>query len=110
LIDQRALAMGHARALLGLENDADRLRLGQLVAARECSVRETEQLVRKAQEVEEDSAEEPAAPVVSELLKTKSLQVQLHQRAAGSGKLIVKFADLESRDALVAAIRQIAEL
>ena len=110
LIDQRALAMGHARALLGLENDADRLRLGQLVADRECSVRETEQLVRKAQEVEEDSAEEPAAPVVSELLKTKSLHVQLHQRAAGSGKLIVKFADLESRDALVAAIRQIAEL
>jgi len=102
--------MGHARALLGLENDADRLRLGQLVAARECSVRETEQLVRKALETEEDSAEESAAaPVVSELLKTKSLQVQLHQRAAGSGKLIVKFADLESRDALVAAIRQIAE-
>src|ERR1700678_2141231 len=65
---------------------------------------------RKAQEVEEASAEDPAAPVVSELLKTKSLHVQLHQRAAGSGKLIVKFADLESRDALVAAIRQIAEL
>jgi hypothetical protein len=35
--------------------------------------------------------------------------VQLHQRAAGSGKLVVKFADLESRDALVTAIRQIAE-
>jgi ParB family chromosome partitioning protein len=110
LIDERALAMGHARALLGLESDADRLRLGQLVAARECSVRETEQLVRKALEAQDDSAGEPVAPVVSELLKTKSLHVHLHQRAAGSGKLIVKFADLESRDALVAAIRQIAEL
>ncbi len=109
LIDERALAMGHARALLGLGSDADRLRLGLLVAARECSVRETEQLVRKALETDADSAEEPAAPVVSELLKTNSLHVQLHQRAAGSGKLVVKFADAESRDALVAAIRQIAE-
>lgn len=108
LIDQRALAMGHARALLGLESDAERLRLGQLVAEREYSVRETEQLVRKAMEPADDSAGPAAVPVVSELLKTKSVSVHLHQRAAGSGKLVVQFADLESRDALVAAIRQIA--
>jgi ParB family chromosome partitioning protein len=111
LIDERALAMGHARALLGLESDEDRRRVGQLVADRECSVRETEQLVRKAQETHEDpGADGTVAPVVSELLKTKTLHVQLHQRAAGSGKLVVKFADPQSRDALVAAIRQIAEL
>jgi ParB family chromosome partitioning protein len=115
LIDERALAMGHARALLGLDSDEDRLRLGQLVADRACSVRETEQLVRKAMETPEDpgaeegSAPEAIAPVVSELLKTRTFQVQLHQRAAGSGKLVVKFTDLQSRDALVAAIRQIAE-
>jgi hypothetical protein len=103
--------MGHARALLGLESDEDRRRVGQLVADRECSVRETEQLVRKAQETHEGpGADGTVAPVVSELLKTKTLHVQLHQRAAGSGKLVVKFADPQSRDALVAAIRQIAEL
>ncbi len=84
LIDDRMLAMGHARALLGLESDEDRLRLGQLVADRDYSVRETEQLVRKALETDEDSPEEPAAPVVSELLKTKTLHVQLpRKRAAG---------------------------
>ena len=55
-------------------------------------------------------ADGTVAPVVSELLKTRTLHVQLHQRAAGSGKLVVKFADPQSRDALVAAIRQIAEL
>jgi ParB family chromosome partitioning protein len=107
LIDERALAMGHARALLGLESDAERLRLGQLVAAREYSVRETEQLVRKALEADDDPVEKAAVPVVSEVLKTRSVSVHLHQRAAGSGKLVVQFADLESRDALVAAIRQI---
>ena len=108
LIDARALGMGHARALLGLESDEERLRLGQLVAAREYSVRDTEQLVRRALEGDEARADAGPAAVVSELFKTRSLHVQLHQRAAGSGKLIVRFADAESRDALVAAIARIA--
>jgi len=55
LIDSKALSMGHARALLGLENDAERVRLGQLVAERGYSVRETENLVRKALKGEGDS-------------------------------------------------------
>jgi ParB family chromosome partitioning protein len=112
LIDESVLSMGHGRALLALESDEDRSRLGQLVAARDYSVRDTEQLVRKALEGHEDRAEaEPAAAVavVSELLKTASLHVQLHQRAAGSGKLVVKFADVASRDALVSAITRIAQ-
>jgi ParB family chromosome partitioning protein len=113
LIDERTLAMGHARALLGLESDEDRLRIGQLVAERDYSVRETEELVRKAQEADATSVVAAAAAVpgavVSELWKTKSLHVHLHQRDEGSGKLVVKFADAEARDALVAAIRGIAE-
>jgi hypothetical protein len=48
--------------------------------------------------------------VVSELWKTRSLHVQLHQKdSEGPGKLVVKFADAQARDALVAAIRGIAE-
>ena len=42
LIDSKALSMGHARALLGLEDDAERERLAQVVAQRGLSVRETE--------------------------------------------------------------------
>jgi len=114
LVDERALAMGHARALLGLENEEDRLRIGTLVAERDYSVRETEELVRKAQEADVMGAvtATPAIPsaVVSELWKTRSLHVQLHQKDnEGPGKLVVKFADAQARDALVAAIRGIAE-
>jgi ParB family chromosome partitioning protein len=114
LVDERALAMGHARALLGLENEEDRLRIGTLVAEREYSVRETEELVRKAQEADAMGAVTAASAitgaVVSELWKTRSLHVQLHQKdSEGPGKLVVKFADAQARDALVAAIRGIAE-
>jgi ParB family transcriptional regulator, chromosome partitioning protein len=45
-----ALAMGHARALLGLPDEAAQLRIGRDVVARKLSVRETEVLVNKALE------------------------------------------------------------
>jgi ParB family chromosome partitioning protein len=43
-----ALSMGHARAILGLPDDAAQLRLGREVVAKQLSVRETEVLVKKA--------------------------------------------------------------
>ena len=45
-----ALSMGHARALLGLTDEAAQLRLARDVVARNLSVRETEALIRKASE------------------------------------------------------------
>ena len=51
------LSMGHARALLGLADEAAQLRVGRDVIARNLSVRETEALVRKASEA---PAEKPA--------------------------------------------------
>jgi ParB family chromosome partitioning protein len=52
LIDSKALSMGHARALLGLEDQAARERVAKAVVAGGLSVRETEKLVRKALEGE----------------------------------------------------------
>ena len=59
LIDSGALAMGHARALLGLPGEEERLRLGRLVVEpADYSVRDTEELVRRTLE----SGEERGAP------------------------------------------------
>jgi ParB family chromosome partitioning protein len=43
-----ALSMGHARALLGLPDEATQLRVARDVVAKSLSVRETEALVKKA--------------------------------------------------------------
>ena len=43
-----SLAMGHARALLGLPDEAAQLRIGRDVVAKQLSVRETEILVKQA--------------------------------------------------------------
>ena len=45
-----ALSMGHARALLGIADEATQLRLSRDIVAGGLSVRETEALIRKAQQ------------------------------------------------------------
>jgi ParB family transcriptional regulator, chromosome partitioning protein len=54
------LSMGHARALLGLADEADQRRTARDVIARSLSVRETESLVKKI--VEGGGAPQPEAP------------------------------------------------
>jgi len=54
-----ALAMGHARALLGLPDEAAQLRIGREVVAKQLSVRETEVLVKKSLEPSTERSEPP---------------------------------------------------
>jgi ParB family chromosome partitioning protein len=111
LIDSKALNMGQARALLGLAQDAERVRVAELVVQRALSVRETERLVadvaRRAGRpgVAPKTADDPA---ISEVLRTPGVRVELQQKAAGSGTLIVEFKDPQTRDALLAAIKAAA--
>ena len=110
LIDSKAISMGHARALLGLEHDAERVRLGELVAERGLSVRETENLVRKALKGESTGARKPPElSVVSEVLRTPGVRVELQQKTNGSGKLMVEFEDGGTRDAIIDAIKAAVE-
>jgi ParB family chromosome partitioning protein len=109
LIDSKALSMGHARALLGLRDDAARERLGQLVAQRGFSVRETENLVRKTLEGAGTARKAPESTVVSEVLRTKTLHVQLQQRTTGSGKIVIEFTDSDARDQLLNLIRSLKD-
>ena len=111
LIDSKAISMGHARALLGLQDDAERVRLAVLVAERGLSVRETEIQVRKAlaEEGGESPKKLPERVVVSEVLKTPFVQVQMQLKASGVGRLIVEFKDSVTRDENIGAIRGAVE-
>jgi ParB family chromosome partitioning protein len=106
LIDSKALSMGHARALLGLEDGAERVRVAKVVVARGLSVRETEKLVRKALPGEGDSApKRPELSVVSEVFRTESVHVQLQQKASGAARIVVDVGNSIDRDAIIEAIR-----
>ena len=108
MIDTRTLSMGHARALLGLQDDAERVRFAQMIATRQWSVRDTESQVRKAQT---HTVRAPATPplltAVSEVTRAPGMRVELHQRTDGSGKIVIEFDDARSRDA---ALERLATL
>lgn len=64
LVQEEKLSMGHARALLGLDDDDRMLPLAELTIEKELSVREVESLVRKYNTVEEPAdADEPSESV-----------------------------------------------
>jgi ParB family chromosome partitioning protein len=107
MIDSKALSMGHARALLGLDENQEREKVAKVVVTRGLSVRETEKLVRKATEGEAESA--PRKPVelsvVSEVIRTESVHVQMHQKSSGAARIVVDVSNADERDAIVEAIR-----
>ena len=57
LVQDGKLSMGHARAILGLEDEDRMLSLAEMTVERELSVREVEALVRKYNTAEEDVPE-----------------------------------------------------
>ena len=111
LIDSKGLSMGHARALLGLEGDAERVRIGRVVAERGYSVRETENLVRQAWRTGAGGArgQTPEVSVVSEVLRTAAARVQLQQKASGAARIVVDVADGRARDEVIRALRGVLE-
>ena len=104
--------MGHARALLAVDN-ASQIGLANQVIAKRLSVRETEKLVARA-------LEEQNAPLAAARQKEKSgdiarLEEELSDRLAtpvvfkmgnkGRGQMIIDFADLDILDSVLARLR-----
>jgi ParB family chromosome partitioning protein len=102
MMESRTISMGHARALLSIEDDEERVRLAQLIATRQWSVRETESHVRKATQTRSGHGGGPAeVAVVSEVMSMNGARVELHQRANGAGKIVIEFDHAQARDAVL---------
>ncbi len=104
LIDSKRISMGHARALLGLDDDAARERIAHEIADRELSVRTTEQLVQKAARPGHKAAAEARLSVVTQVRHTRSVTVQLHERANGAARIVVDVKDAKLKSTILEAI------
>lgn len=89
LLKDGKLSMGHARALLGLEDAGEMVRLAEKAVEKEYSVREVERLVRLANQRKEEPEEAPEPDqktVYMKDLETRLMQqmgrrVRIHQTA-----------------------------
>jgi ParB family chromosome partitioning protein len=104
------LSMGHARALLGLESDTAIERLARLAIARELSVRQVEDQVRRdrAPEPAEKPAPAPPSPAARDLVqrleRALGTRVKLIEAAPGRGHFEVHYGSLDELDAVLEKI------
>ena len=115
LVERRELDMGHARALLGLENHRKQTELALLVVKKSLSVRETEALVRRlnqpavsvsgAADASRSGREPNVERLASDLADKLGAKVQIQHTAKGRGKLVVAYNSLDELDGILSHIQ-----
>lgn len=112
LLERGDLEMGHARALLGLDDERQST-AAQTVVGKGLSVRETEALVRRLAAGSAATAGKPAtAPMdpnvrtlQDELSQKLGASVSIQHGASGKGKLVVNYSSLDELDGILAHIQ-----
>ncbi|MEZ4384605.1 MAG: ParB/RepB/Spo0J family partition protein [Nannocystaceae bacterium] len=110
MVQDGALGMGHARALLALDDPATMIELAREAARTGMSVRAVERAVRERlrasePEPEADAETEKHAIIVRELeqrlRRSLGAKVQLREKSASSGTIEIPYADLDELDRLL---------
>lgn len=109
LLEHGDLEMGHARALLTLEQEEQR-DLARQVVAKDLSVRQTEGLVRRLQQQQTKAVPvgrvDPDTKQLEESLSEQiGVPVTLQHNAKGKGKLVLKYNNLDELDGILAHIK-----
>jgi ParB family chromosome partitioning protein len=110
LVENGALEMGHARALLALQG-ATQSSVAREVVAKGLSVRETERLVQRQQQAGDMShASVPATdPNIQrfevELSEKLGAKVTIQHGAKGKGKLLIQYNTLDELEGILSHIR-----
>ena len=117
-IAEKKLSMGHARAILGVESDNDKISLSDRIIKKGLSVRETESLIRRlSQEKDKKSKDNTPQTVegsniqvleenLSHVFKTK---VRLFHKS-GKGRIEIRFFSEEEFDRILELLRSVAKI
>jgi ParB family chromosome partitioning protein len=106
------LSMGHARALLGIEKTPEQIKIWQMVLTRGLSVRETEDLVKRAKTVANKPAKsQPSSEHIylsdtaDDLSRYYGTKVQIKRRGK-AGKVEIDFYDDNDLDRLIHMLKK----
>ncbi len=111
LLDTRKIDMGHARALLALSGTLQ-VETAHKVAKNQLSVRETERLVKKLTETDENTKKKAPVQKALEVKKleeslsaTLGANVNIQYNNKGKGKLVVEYNNLDELDGILEHIK-----
>ena len=114
------LSTGHARALLGIEDQEKQYQTAQKIFDEKLSVRETEKLVKKIQqEKEEDNSKKEVkidpkmAAILGDLEETMKMilgtKVAINQKDDKKGKIEIEYYSMDELDRIIDLIRTIGK-
>ena len=113
LVENGALSAGHARALLGLTDEAIQLSAAKKVVAEGLSVRQTEALVQKLREPKKPRTEEPGDGVdykrEAERSLTECLGREVKISGTDKGRITLSFYSADDREKLMEALKTISK-
>ena len=106
LVDQQ-ISMGHARALLALDQEDLQLQAAKTVVERELSVRETEKLVKSILNPVQSKLPIPAAQdtvyetIESKLREKMGTKVSINHKKGGKGKIEIEYYSQEELERII---------
>ena len=109
LVTERRLSLGHARALLSLEDEEQQRVLAERTAAQGLSVRQVERTVRSLTEPRKPAStvtvDDPnVAAAIEEMERALGTPVRVVQRTANKGKIEIEFHSAQDLDRIYTAI------
>jgi ParB family chromosome partitioning protein len=111
MLERGDLEVGHAKALLGLNGEAQS-RVARNVAGKSLTVRQTEELVRKELSGDSGKSKTDAQAVDPDIAKLQQQLsekvgacVQIQHGTGGKGKLVLKYNSLDELDGILQHIR-----
>jgi ParB family chromosome partitioning protein len=107
MVDSRLIEMGHARALLSLDNSLQ-LQAAREVVSLQLSVRETEALVRRLQQPKKKAAANIDADILTlqnRLEQSLCAQVRIQHKSSGKGKLVISYNNSDELEGILDHIR-----
>lgn len=112
-IKAKKLTMGHAKSLLGLENDKDKLKIANLIIEKDLSVRDVESRVRKMNEPRPARAEKQTMEltenhfrIVETLGRYFDNNVSIKRDENGAGSITIRFSSDEQINSFTKALEK----
>ena len=109
LVEQKLLEMGHARALLALEDD-QQIELAHLVVDKKLTVRQTEQKVKEIlapkQEDKPKAVDVEMMDISEKLSSTLGSKVVISRNSSGKGKVTITFDEAHKLEQLIAKLER----
>ncbi|MFC1696618.1 ParB/RepB/Spo0J family partition protein [Pseudomonadota bacterium] len=108
MIDMRLVEMGHARALLSLDDDLQ-VQAAREVVRKRLSVRDTEDLVRRLKQSVKKKGSRRVDPDIlslqNRLGETLGARVRIQHQASGKGKLVIAYNNSEEFEGILERLK-----